>query len=160
MTDAMRIAYLADYPGHVPTLASWIFRHWGRMYRMKSVEEQIERLSERLNKDKLPLALVALADSEPVGTASLKIREMTTHPHLHDWLGTVYVAEDHRNRGIGTALVRRAEEEAKRLGIGTLYLHTPDKEDFYAKRGWVAIERPVYYGMPVVVMKKRLAIAR
>lgn len=150
------IAYLADYPQHVPVIAEWVFQHWGRMYRMPSHAWQIERLSERLNKDRLPLALVALAGDTPVGTASLKIREMTTHPHLEHWLGTVYVAENWRNRGIGAALVGHAESEARRLGIETLYLHTPDKESFYTSRGWVTIERPVYYDMQVAVMQKIL----
>lgn len=50
------IAYLADYPQHVPVIAEWVFRHWSSMYRMPSFEWQIERLSERLNKERLPLA--------------------------------------------------------------------------------------------------------
>lgn len=157
MPAGITIEYLADHPQHVPVVATWVYRHWGRMYRMKSVAEQVERLSERLNKGKLPLALVALAGGEPVGTASLKIREMTTHPRLAHWLGTVYVVEAWRGRGLGTALVERAETEARQLGIGTLCLHTPDKEHFYTSHGWTVIERPVYYGMPVVVMKKILA---
>ncbi len=151
------IPYLADHPQHVPVIAEWAFRHWGRMYRMPSLEWQIERISERLNKDRLPIAFVALAGSEPVGTASLKIREMTTHPHLEHWLGTVYVVETWRHRGIGTALVECVETEARRFRIGTLYLHTPDKEGFYAKRGWTVIERPTYFDMQVTVMKKELA---
>lgn len=80
---------------------------------------------------------------------------MTTHPQFEHWLGTVYVTEDWRCRGIGSALVERAETEARRLGIGTLYLHTPDKERFYAGHGWVTIERPVYYDMQVAVMRKK-----
>mgnify|MGYP001586579720 CR=1 FL=1 len=79
------IAYLADYPQHAPVIAEWVFRHWGRMYRMPSLEWQIERISERLNKDRLPIAFVALASGEPVGTASLKIREMTTHTSNTGW---------------------------------------------------------------------------
>ncbi len=150
------ITYLADHPQHVPVIAEWVFRYWGRMYRMPSLEWQMERMSERLNKDRLPLALIALAGNEPVGTASLKIREMTTHPQLEHWLGTVYVTEHRRCRGIGAALVERAEAEARRLGVETLYLHTPDKESFYTSRGWLTIERPIYYDMRVAVMQKTL----
>lgn len=69
----------------------------------------------------------------------------------------MYVVETSRHRGIGTALVEYAESEARRLGIETLYLHTPDKETFYTKRGWVTIECPVYYEMKVTVMKKELS---
>lgn len=154
--EPIAIEYLASRPELVPILASWVFDYWGKMYRMKSVAEQIEKISERLNTDRFPLALVALIGSVPVGTASLKIQEMTTHKHLYHWLGTVYVVPEYHNQGIGSALVKRAETKAKELGVQTLYLHTPDKERFYLNRGWETIERPIYYDMPVVVMKKEL----
>lgn len=90
------------------------------MYRLKSVEEQIEKISERLNKNRLPLAFVALMGSQPIGTASLKIQEMTTHKHFYHWLGTVYVAGKHRKQGIGAALVDRAVTKAKELGAASV----------------------------------------
>ncbi len=158
MDEPVEIGYLADCPEFIPTIASWVFRQWGEMYRMKSVNEQIERLSERLNKNRFPIAFVALAGSAPVGTASLKIQEMTTHKHLYHWLGTVYVVESYRNHGIGAALVDRSVAEARKLGVKSLYLHTPDKEEFYLKRRWVPVERPIYYDMPVVIMKKELVV--
>lgn len=127
---------------------------------MTSVDEQIGKISERLNKDQFPLAFVAIKGSEPVGTASLKIQEMTTHEHLYHWLGTVYVVPEQRNIGIGTALVRQAEMKARELGVKSLHLHTPNKERFYATRGWVPIDRPVYFDMPVVVMEKVLTVQR
>lgn len=152
------IEYLADHPEFAPVLASWVFDHWGKMYRMQSVEEQIDKISARLNTDRFPLAFVVLVDSTPVGTASLKIQEMTTHQHLYHWLGTVYVVPEYRNQGIGSALIARAETKAKELRVQTLYLHTPDKERFYRKRGWEPIERPVYLDMPVVIMRKEMAV--
>lgn len=158
MSEPVVIEYLKSFPQYVPLIASWVFDHWAKMYRMKSVEEQIEKISERLNTDTFPLAFVALAGSLPVGTASLKIQEMTTHKYLHHWLGTVYVVPEFRGKGIGSALVARAEMKARELGVKTLYLHTPDKERFYLHRGWEAIERPVYFDMPVVIMKKEMAV--
>ncbi|NIP74042.1 MAG: GNAT family N-acetyltransferase [Gammaproteobacteria bacterium] len=158
MNKVITMMPLADYPQFVPVIASWVFDHWGKMYRMTSVDEQIGKISERLNKDRFPMAFVAMKGPEPVGTASLKIQEMTTHKHLYHWLGTVYVVPGCRKMGIGTALVRQAEMKAKELGVESLYLHTPDMERFYAKRGWVAIDGPVYFDMPVVVMEKVLII--
>ncbi|MEW6376137.1 MAG: GNAT family N-acetyltransferase [Thermodesulfobacteriota bacterium] len=158
MNESVVIEYLASHPQFIPVIASWVFDYWKKMYRLKSLEEQIEKISERLNTKRFPLTFVALQDSLPIGTASLKIQEMTTHKHLYHWLGTVYVVPENRNKGIGSALVKRAEMKAKELGVKTLYLHTPDKERFYLKRGWEPIERPVYFDMPVVIMKKEMLV--
>src|SRR4030042_7159884 len=51
------IEYLADYPQFVPVAASWVFEFWGKMYRPKSVEKQIEKISGRLNKNRSPLSI-------------------------------------------------------------------------------------------------------
>lgn len=158
MSKPVVIEYLKSNPQFIPVIASWVFDHWGKMYRMKSVEEQIEKISERLNTNKFPLAFVALVGSLPVGTASLKIQEMTTHKHLQHWLGTVYVVPEYRGKGIGSALVKRAEMKARELGVKTLYLHTPDKERFYINRSWATIERPTYFDMPVIIMKKEMVV--
>lgn len=124
---------------------------------MESVGVQLELFARRVNRDKLPLALVAFLDAQPIGTASLKIREMTTHIHLPYWLGAVYVVAQFRNRGIGTQLISRATDVARDLGVETLYLHTPDKAGLYLRLGWEEIERAVYYDHEVVIMKKELA---
>lgn len=154
MNETIDIKYLADCPEVIPTLASWTFNEWGQQYKMESVTVQLELFADRVNRDKIPLALVAFLDSQPVGTASLKVREMTTHTHLLYWLGAVYVVEQFRNRGIGAALISRATNKAHDLGVETLYLHTPDKAGLYLRLGWQEIERSIYYDHEVVIMKK------
>ena len=59
MHEPVAIEYLASRPERVPVLASWVYGYWGKMYRMKLVAEQIEKISERLNRDRFPLALGA-----------------------------------------------------------------------------------------------------
>ena len=54
---------------------------------------------------------------------------------------------------MGTALVHRAVIEAQRLGVTNVYLYTPDKERFYALRGWSVFERVEYRGWDVVLME-------
>lgn len=157
MNETMEIKYLADCPEVIPTLASWTFEQWGQQYKMDSVRVQFKLFADRLNRDKIPLSLVAFLDTQPVGTASLKVREMTTHKHLPYWLGAVFVVEQFRNRGIGTELISRATDKARDLGVETLYLHTPDKAGLYLRLGWEEIERTVYYDHEVVIMKKELA---
>ncbi|MDH3973290.1 MAG: GNAT family N-acetyltransferase [Deltaproteobacteria bacterium] len=156
MNEQVSIVYLSRNPQYIPVLASWVYDYWGEMYRIQSVEEQIAKMSDRLNTNNFPLALVALMGSVPVGTVSLKIQEMTTHKHLYHWLGTLYVLPNYRKKGIGRTLVKHAETKARELGVKTLYLHTPDKEQFYMHQGWETIERPVYFGMQVAVMSKEI----
>jgi N-acetylglutamate synthase-like GNAT family acetyltransferase len=81
---------------------------------------------------------------------------MTTHTHLPYWLGAVYVTKEFRNRGIGTALVKRATAKARELGVQILYLHTPDKASLYSRLGWIEIEQCSYSGHEVTIMKKEL----
>jgi len=71
---------------------------------------------------------------------------------LSPWLATLFVAPEHQNQGVGSALVERAVEEAQKLGVKTLYLFTWDREKLYARLGWSVIERSVYHGRQVTVM--------
>ena len=81
---------------------------------------------------------------------------MDTRPELTPWLAGVYVEPFARGRGIGTCLVTRIEAEAHRLGFRSIHLVTFDKADYYAKRGWLEVERTTYRTEPVVVMRKDL----
>jgi len=43
---------------------------------------------------------------------------------------------DWRTRGFGGRLCQRAMAEARRLGLKSLALYTPDRADFYRGLGW------------------------
>jgi N-acetylglutamate synthase-like GNAT family acetyltransferase len=43
-------------------------------------------------------------------------------------------------------------EEARRLGVATLYLFTFDREGYYARLGWTRLGPETCHGHPVVVM--------
>jgi len=64
---------------------------------------------------------------------------------LRAWLeiGTLWVEEDHRGRGIGKELVGRAEEEARRRGClyARLSTNTFQAPGFYEKLGYVLYGR-------------------
>jgi GNAT superfamily N-acetyltransferase len=150
----LSIEYLADHPDLVPLLAGWFFREWGGRSPYDTLGSFEEYLLARMNRDKPPLTLVAFKDEEAVGTAALRIQEMVTHPQYQYWLGSVYVKENWRRMGIGSALVEAVIEEAERLEIQVLYLYTRGKENFYARWGWKAIECPIYRGRTVTIMKR------
>lgn len=149
----LRIDYLVNHPSLVTLLADWFYEEWGGRRPEDSLEGFKIRLQGRMNQDRLPLALIAFFEGEPVGTAALKIREMETHPHFEHWLGSVYVQESHRKRGFGTKLIQAIISEAARFGIEELYLYTRGSEIFYSKLGWKEIEKPFFRGRRVTIMK-------
>ena len=153
---SLRIEYLADYPDLVPLLAGWFFREWGGGPPHDTLERFEEQILTRMNRDQPPFTLVAFKDDKAVGTAALRIQEMKTHPQYQHWLGSVYVKENWRRMGIGSALVKAVIEEAEQFGIQDLYLYTRGKESFYARWGWQAIERPMYRGRTVTIMKRSI----
>ena len=155
----VNIEYLADHPDSIAILAGWLFEEWGHRSPDGNAHGMLDTLKERLNRDKLPLALVALRDNEPLGTVSLKLKEVEIRPQYEHWLGTLFVQGSHRGKGIGSWLIEAATKEANRLGIGELYLYTRNQENerLYAKLGWTVVERVVYQDRPAVIMKRILA---
>jgi GNAT superfamily N-acetyltransferase len=107
-----------------------------------------------LNRDRIPLTLLALVESQPVGTASIFLHDMDTRMDLTPWLAAVYVLPEFRGQGIGSQLVRAIEDVATRLQLERLYLFTPDREDFYARLGWSVLETAEYRQHSNVIMTK------
>jgi len=167
------IDYLADHPELVDELARLSWREWQEVYqrREQTLKHCLKNYRERMNTDRLPLALVALTtdvsarrrnqharrvrspDRTLVGMVSLKFHDMDTRPDLDPWLGGLLVLPEWRNRGVGTTLMRRATEEARRLDVPRLYLWTHSAEGLYHKLGWQVVERTEYCGMHIVIMQ-------
>ena len=113
-------------------------------------------MQTHLNRDRLPLTLVAVQGDQPLGTASLRQREMPIRPNLQPWLSAVYVRADRREEGIGSALMQAAEDLAWDLDISRLYLFTPEREAFYARLGWSRREVTHFRQEQVTIMEKVL----
>ncbi len=151
-----KFVYLADRPELIPTLANWFYIEWGKNF-LDLTQATIEgKLRERLNRERVPLVLVLLRADSPIASASLKLQEMETHPQYLHWLGSVFVLPEFRGAGIGTHLVKYAVDKAKRIEVDDLYLYTRKREQFYTRLGWLPVERPLYQGRRVVIMKKTL----
>ena len=88
--------YLADQPHLLPVLAKWFYEEWGHQDPLCSLQSMQDELGGYLHTDRIPMAIVCLQDSQPVASASLRIREMESHPQYMHWLGGVYVHPDHR----------------------------------------------------------------
>jgi GNAT superfamily N-acetyltransferase len=152
-----QIAYLADHPECIPALAEWHHAQWSYLSPGDSVERRTAMLHTHLGRKQIPTTFVALEGPTLIGSASLIAHDMDTRMSLSPWLASVYVVPEQRRRGVGTALVARVVQEARALDVETLYLYTPDKEAFYARRGWSVVERVTYRGYQVVVMALQVA---
>jgi GNAT superfamily N-acetyltransferase len=145
-----------DHPELIPTLARWHHAQWSYLDVGLTAEQRASRLGAHLGRTQIPTTFVALSGKTLIGSASLIAQDMDTRMDLSPWLASVYVAPEHRRQGVGTALVQRVAQEAASLQVVEIYLFTPDKEQFYARRGWSVVERTLYRGYRVVVMSLRL----
>ena len=112
-----------------------------------------------MNRDKLPIAWVAHANGQLLGTAALRVHDLEGREDLTPWLGGVFVGSHFRRRGIGAALCAAVEDEARSRGIQTLYLFTLDKQAWYSRLGWTAIGPCVWQERPGDIMCKQLQTA-
>ena len=156
----MEIAYLADYPQFSDEVARRNYAEWGRLCAAAglSLEELKIEMRRRCTKQSIPFALVAVSDGALVGSVSVKLDEPTSVPGLSPWLGGLLVSENLRGRGIGSALLLRAEAVVGTLGIATIYLSCEQRlKPFYVSNGWQLRRNVVSLGDLVSVMQKAIA---
>ena len=155
----VRISYLIEHPEYIPQLAQWLFEQWGPVLGEKNLEVRIKKLQAHMNRDELPIAWVAHANGELLGTAALRVHDLEGREDLTPWLGGVFVGSEFRRRGIGAALCATVEDAARSRGIQTLYLFTLDKQTWYARLGWTMLGPCVWHQRSGDIMCKRLQSA-
>ena len=149
---AMNLEYLEHHARHIPTLARWHHDQWSYLNPQRTLAKRAERLQTHLGGRQMPTTVVAVEGESLLGSASLIEHDLPTRTDLSPWLASVYVPQEHRRRGIGSALVRRIVEEAEALEYEKLYLFTMDQERLYAGLGWGTFERAVYNEVDIVLM--------
>jgi GNAT superfamily N-acetyltransferase len=152
----VRISHLLDHPEYIPQLAQWLFEQWGSVLGEEIIEVRIKKLQAHMNRDKLPIAWVAHANGQLLGTAALRVHDLEGREDLTPWLGGVFVGPEFRRRGIGAALSATVEDAARSRGIHTLYLFTLDKQACYSRLGWTVLGPCVWHQRPGHIMCKQL----
>lgn len=136
----IRIVHLLEAPHMASTLELWFVEEWMPWYGPKGPGDAGSDLAECRSRDQLPICLVALsADDNVLGTASLKAESVGSELGVGPWLAAMLVGKAHRRNGVGTALVKAIEEEAARLGFGSIYTSTDTAEPILERRGWQPI---------------------
>ena len=148
------IDYLAHHPQLADQLAMWSWTEWRSIYELRgqTFDHALKNYRERTNTDRLPLALVAFANQQLVGTVSLKHQDLEIRPHITPCLGGLFVVPSWRGRGVASLLMQRAVEEAAKLKLPKLYLWTSSAEGLYLRLGWAVVERLEYHGKIIVIM--------
>lgn len=149
--DHIVITPLADNPGAVPLLARWFHAEWHSLdgRSQATIEAQ---LAENLGRDCIPITFLARAGSEVLGTVSVDLSDLPPFDHLSPWVASLYIVPAARGAGIGTALLRHAQQFATSRGIRRLYLWTPGSTHLYEECGWTVSEHIHYNSRPITLM--------
>jgi N-acetylglutamate synthase-like GNAT family acetyltransferase len=154
------ISYLIDHPEFIPQLAQWLFEQWDTMLGEKTPDARVKKLKAHMNRDTLPIAWVAHANGQLLGTAALRVHDIEGREDLTPWLGGVFVGSPFRRRGIGAALCATVEDAARSRGIETLYLFTLDKQAWYSRLGWTILGPCVWHERVGDIMWKQPQAAK
>jgi len=154
----VRIENLADHTEVLLELAALHIEFFSRFNAEMTPESRAEQLGARSRKNTIPLTMVALDRETPIGSASIVEHDLDSRMDLSPWVASVVVRSDYQRQGVGTALMKRIEKEAVKLGIKKLYLFTPDMEVFYATLDWVVIGREIFKNrFEVTLMEKEIS---
>ncbi len=152
----MRVVPLVERPDLAEQVSVWGFDEWGHLNPGQTLDQRRAQIQGKMNVDRVPIAFVALDEDDCiVGTASLIFDDLEGDPR-NPWLASVYVPPEHRKKGIASALVRKVEDAARRIGYDRLYLFTSTAPSLYEGLGWRTLERRDYRGEHIQVMDKAL----
>lgn len=150
----MKFEFLADRPDAINLVAQWYYDEWAYDNPQASPASIAQKLSSGLNRDRVPLLLLATDSYKVVAAVELKYREMDIYPDRVHWLGGLYVTPDYRGHGLGVQLVAHALKLAEEFGISKLYLQTEKLDGgIYTGLGWRPLERVNNKGINVLVME-------
>ena len=149
----MRIDFLGEHVELIPQIAAWQFEEWGHLSPGDTLEKRLATVQERSNVDEIPLTLIALSGTVPVGTVALVASDLPGREDLSPWLANLLVPRELRRQGIGSALIDRALRLAAELGHERLHLFAWEGLDFYRQRGWEPIETGQLGGREITLMR-------
>jgi len=152
---AIDFVLLADRTDAIPIVSRWYHEEWGPLFQKGPTDSAHEQLLQYLNRNTVPLMLLAAKGDEIVGAAQLKLHEMADlFPDRKFWLGGLYVAPDYRGSGLGSRIVGQIKGLALSHGVRKLHLQTQALDGgLYARLGWRPFACAKNHGLNVLVME-------
>ncbi len=132
----MIIDFLTNHPDVISELANWYRAEWEPYYGTKGQGDARADLEARCCCDKLPIGLVAIEDHRVVATVAVGLDAAT---NLTPSIIGLLVKQNHRGRGIGTALIQSCTDVARQFGYERLYVSTSVLGNLLHQLGWQAL---------------------
>ncbi|WP_276167150.1 GNAT family N-acetyltransferase [Zobellia alginiliquefaciens] len=135
---------------HIPVLAPLFDKY--RVFYNQSSDIDAARLflKERISKSE-SIVFIAFADAQPVGFTQLYTTFSSVSMKSYYILNDLYVNESSREKGIGAALLTRAQEFCIKKGYKGLALETAvdnPAQKLYEKLGWQKDSHAFHYFWP------------
>jgi len=137
------------------TCAKWRVEAFGDVLNA-SVEAEEKSLQAFTSDQNGQVALVAKLDGVLAGTCLLARSELEPCHPVSPWLAGLYVAPEHRRRGVGRVLVAAIEDQARQWGNRRLYLYTDSAIKYYERLGWSNIDQIDWRGFATTLMARDL----
>ena len=108
-------------------------------------DQLISAIDQMLTNDSLGFFLIAKEKNQSLGFAVISFAWTLEHGGKSAWLDELYVLPEHRNAGIGSAIVDRLFIEAKEKGCLAVDLEVESDhrraENLYVRKGFQKLDR-------------------
>lgn len=155
-SGALDIVPLSSRPDLWTTAARWSVQQWRHEFPTDTIDTYLRQYREVADgTDRVLQVWAALSrDGSLVGVATLvDDDELPDALEPGPWLAALYVAPGARRAGVGSALVSHVVQHAASLGHDEVFLYTTDQQNWYERRGWVAVRDSQVNGVAVSVMR-------
>ena len=148
----MKIDLLAHHPQHLQQVAAWCAAEWPQYYGGGDLKVAEQLHGRTLRTDRVPIGLVALDGTRPIGCVTLLEDDMDIRPIYTPWLASLYVDPQYRGQGVGRELIDAAIGVAASIGVPCLFVWSELLGPSLMKRGWQVLERVTFHGKQVSIL--------
>lgn len=149
----LTISLLADHPNAIPLLAAAFRAEWPDYYAGGTLDDIAHDFTLQVQRDTIPIRLVAHFDGALAGTIVLRSSPLQTSPDHRPVIGGLFVYPQFRGQGAGSALVLAGMETAQNLGIPTIYTESATAAGIFLRLGWNRIGTSGHNGVECGVYK-------
>ncbi len=132
-----RIINAYEYCEGIEAAARYIHGKWGRPTNFPFYLDAVKNSS--VDATHLPVFYLIMKDNEICGCSALIVNDFISRHDLYPWFACVFVEKEHRGQKLGSMMMDRGAQDAKKIGFEKMYL-TTDLDGYYERYEWVRIE--------------------